>query len=326
MRDGTPRAASSGCTPTRKDLEVEAFKSSFNSRWIDVPRVSYHGAPGAFSALAAKALLPDCEPVACDTLELVTASVTQWRSDLAIVPIQNTLEGTLHELQDQLVSCGLHIVGEVNIPVIHCLVALPGVNRGDIKRVLSHPVALAQCSTLLKDLGVVREAVFDTAFSAKRIKDEMLMDCAGIASKEAAEHFGLEVLSEDVHDKERGVNVQRYLLLAREPCEYDSASTYKTSLVFTLGEGSGQLFKALSVFALREMNITKIESRPLRANPLLETGDATQFNYIFYLDFIGHVSETKCKQAMRHLQELTPFFKVLGSYPVASEAFKYWGA
>ena len=103
-----------------------------------MPRVSYHGAPGAYSSLAAKELLRDCQPVACDTMDLVTDSVTQWRSDLAIVPIQNTLEGTLHEIQDKLISCGLHIVGEVNIPVIHCLAALPSTQRKDIKRILSH--------------------------------------------------------------------------------------------------------------------------------------------------------------------------------------------
>lgn len=91
------------------------------------------------------------------------------------------------------------------------------------------------------------------------------------------------------------------MLLDRDPVEYDGKTTHKTSLVFTLDEGSGQLFKALSVFALRDMNITKIESRPLRANPILETGEgASQFNYVFYLDYLGHTSELKCKQAMRH--------------------------
>lgn len=185
------------------------------SRWMNVPRVAYHGAPGAFSSLAARELLPECEPVACETLELVTESVAQWRSDLAILPIQNTLEGTLHDIQDRLVSCGLHIVGEVNIPVIHCLLALPGTRKEDVKTVLSHSVALAQCSTLLKGMGSVREAVFDTAYAAKVIKAEGKTDAAAIASKEAAEEFGLEVLAEDVHDKERGQNIQRYLLLAR---------------------------------------------------------------------------------------------------------------
>ena len=113
-----------------------------------------------------------------------------------------------------------------------------------------------------------------------------------------------------------GMATARYIILARDPAEFDPANAYRTSLVFTLEEGSGQLFKALSVFALREISITKIESRPLRANPLLSTGEGTkQFNYVFYLDFLGHSSEIKSKQAIRHLQEITPFFKVLGSYP-----------
>ncbi len=290
--------------------------NALQSRWLDVPRVSYHGVPGAFSSLAAKKLLPDCEPVACETLELVTASVTQWSSDIAILPIQNTLEGTLHDIQDRLVSSGLHIIGEVNIPIIHCLVALPHVEKTQVKRVLSHPSALAQCSTFLKEVDAVREAVYDTAYGAKVIKSESLEDTAAIASSEAAAKYGLKVLEKNIHDKERGENIQRYLILARDPAEYDESVSYKTSLVFTLDEGPGQLFKALSVFALRDMNITKIESRPLRANPILSTDEGTkQFNYIFYLDYLGHTSELKCKQAMRHLQEITPFFKVLGSYP-----------
>jgi arogenate/prephenate dehydratase len=210
-------------------------------------------------------------------------------------------------------------VGEVNIPIIHCLVALPSVKKEDIKRVYGHPGALAQCSTYLKDLNAVREAVFDTAYGAKLVHSEQLADTAAIASEEAAEQYGLQVLEKNIHDKERGVNIQRYLILARDPAEYDEAFTYKTSLVFTLDEGSGQLFKALSVFALREMSISKIESRPLRSNPILATEEGTrQFNYIFFLDYIGHTSELKCKQAMRHLQEITPFFKVLGSYPIDS--------
>lgn len=325
--DGRRRPVSRPATNGQASgISQEQGEMNSSSRWMDVPRVSYHGAPGAYSSLAAKELLRDCQPVACDTMDLVTDSVTQWRSDLAIVPIQNTLEGTLHEIQDKLISCGLHIVGEVNIPVIHCLAALPSTQRKDIKRVLSHSMALAQCSTYLKKTSVVREAVFDTAHAAKRIRDEKMENAAAIASKEAAEHFGLKILDEDIHDKERGENIQRYLLLARDPVEYDGKTTHKTSLVFTLDEGSGQLFKALSVFALRDMNITKIESRPLRANPILETGEgASQFNYVFYLDYLGHTSELKCKQAMRHLQEITPFFKVLGSYPTSSEAFKHWG-
>ena len=353
-----------------KEKGLDSSGDKMQSRWINVPRVSYHGVPGAFSSLAAKQILPNCEPVACDTLDLVTSSVVQWSSDIAIVPVQNTLEGTLHEIQDSLVSCGLHIVGEVNIPIIHCLMALPSVKKQDIKTVLSHPGALAQCSTFLKDFNAVREAVFDTAFGAKMIKTDGLANTAAIASEEAATQYGLQVLEKDIHDKERGENIQRYLILARDPAEYDESFTYKTSLVFTLDEGSGQLFKALSVFALRDMNITKIESRPLRANPILATEEGSkQFNYIFYLDFLGHTSEVKVKQAMRHrkftysqkkyrhfpfvtpalrvlntnlfififffelaralvcayvliiVQELTPFFKVLGSYPIDNKVW-----
>jgi len=180
-------------------------------------------------------------------------------------------------------------------------------------------MALAQCSTFLKGLDAVREAVYDTAYGAKLIKSENLSDTAAIASAEAAQTYGLKVLERDIHDKTRGENITRYIILARDPAEYVPNCAYRTSLVFTLEEGSGQLFKALSVFALREISITKIESRPLRANPLLSTDEGTkQFNYVFYLDFLGHSSELKSKQAIRHLQEITPFFKILGSYPTSA--------
>jgi len=315
------------------------------SRWLNVPLVSYCGVPGALSADAAKDIVPNCEPVPCETLGRAVQSVSQWTSDLAIMPVQNTLEGTLHENQDQLMGCDLHIVAECSLPVELCLVVLPGVKKENVRTVFSHPQAFAQCSSFLSHHldAAVREAVFDTAFGAKRIAESRSKDTAAIASRKAAELYGLEVIEADIHDKERGQNMTRYIILSREPAEFDPSKEFKTSVMFTLEEGSGQLFKALSVFALRDMGVTKIESRPLRDNPILsKTEGDKQFNYIFYLDYIGHVSELKCKQAMRHctwkesarlfvlpasltlfvcfcfvtVQELTPFFKVLGSYPL----------
>ena len=237
--------ASNGDAPT-----VDLGPGGLQSRWADVPRVSYQGVPGAFSALAAADTIPGCEPVSCESVSTVLSSVTHWTSDLAIVPVHNTLEGNLHENQDQLLNCGLHIVREVTVPVAHNLAALPGVKREDVSRVLSHPQDLAQCASFLGRLdeeraaagaaAVVREAVHDAAFAAKAIRDGELKSTACLASASAAAIYGLEILSEGVDDADRaslvrgpianaslGANATQYILLGREPADFDPQQQFK---------------------------------------------------------------------------------------------------
>jgi arogenate/prephenate dehydratase len=211
------------------------------------------------------------------------------------------------------------------VQVNHCLLALPGVAKGDIRRVLSHPQALAQTDGYTRRMiGVVREAVDDTAGAAQLIAEKGWRDAAAVASRRAGELYGLDVLDEGIQDARD--NVTRFLVLSRDPLVAPATAppgTFKTSVVFSLQEGSGVLFKALSVFALRDIDLTKIESRPLRSQPLLVPsveGDAPgngyrSFNYLFYVDFVGSLADPGCQNALRHLQEFAPFVRVLGSYP-----------
>jgi len=246
----------------------------------------------------------------------------------AVLPIENSLGGSIHTVYDLLLRYRLHIVGETSVAVNHCLLALPGTKREDIKRVLSHPQALAQTDGYLRRLNVIKEAVDDTAGAAQMVSREKLQGVAAVASRRAAELYGLEIVDEDIQDMKD--NVTRFIKLSRDPLVAQETNTsggpYKTSIVFSLKEGPGVLFKALSVFALRDIDMTKIESRPMRTNPILQSkasldGGAPQqrFNYLFYVDFVGSLADQQSQNALRHLQESAPFLRVLGSYPMELE-------
>ncbi len=169
------------------------------------------------------------------------------------------------------------------------------------------------------------QAVYDTAGAAADIAKRQLKNTAAIASGHAAEIYGLEVLAEGIQDDK--LNVTRFMALAREPATRESLSrqgidtcgtgSMKTSIVFTLNEGPGMLFKALSVFALRDIDLTKIESRPLRTSPLGDVAgmQGKRFNYLFYVDFLAGMDQRDAQNALRHLTEIAPFLRVLGSYP-----------
>nr|KJB35612.1 hypothetical protein B456_006G121300 [Gossypium raimondii] len=212
----------------------------------------------------------------------------------------------------------LHIVGEVKLAVRHCLLANHGVRVEDLQRVLSHPQALAQCENTLTKLGLSREATDDTALAAKYVAFNKLKDTGAVASSSAAKIYGLNILAEDVQDD--CDNVTRFLMLAREPIIPGVEKPFKTSIVFSLEEGPGVLFKALAVFALRQINLTKIESRPLRNQPLRASDDSNNgskyFDYLFYVDFEASMAEERAQNALRHLKEFATFLRVLGSYPV----------
>ncbi|KAG2321475.1 hypothetical protein Bca52824_014688 [Brassica carinata] len=214
----------------------------------------------------------------------------------------------------ETVSNGSRVRVAYQLAVRHCLLANHGVAIEDLKRVLSHPQALAQCENTLTRLGLVREAVYDTAGAAKQIAFEGLSDAAAVASAKAAEIYGLSIVAEDIQDDSD--NVTRFLMLAREPIIPGTNRLFKTSIVFSLEEGPGMLFKALAVFALREINLTKMESRPLRKNPLRASGGIKYFDYLFYVDFEASMADEVAQNALRHLEEFATFLRVLGSYPV----------
>ncbi|CAI7794921.1 unnamed protein product [Closterium sp. NIES-53] len=312
-----------------------------NGNGTGVPlRVAYQGVPGAYSEMAAMRVYPGCSPVPCDQFDDAFNAVEQWLVGRAVLPIENSLGGSIHRNYDLLLRHRLHIVGEVHLPVHHCLLALPGSTPGQLTRVLSHPQALAQCEATLTRLGVVQEAVYDTAGAAQMVANQKMEGVGAVASTRAAEIYGLEILAEGIQDE--ADNFTRFLALARDPVLPSTDRPFKTSIVFTLEKGAGVLFKALSVFALRDINLTKIESRPHRdkplyvdwldrsslaapAMPLTDTPAAASqdsamayqsFDYLFYIDFQASLAEPRVQNAMRHLQEMAPFLRVLGSYPM----------
>ncbi|PWZ37845.1 Arogenate dehydratase/prephenate dehydratase 6, chloroplastic [Zea mays] len=285
-------------------------------------RVAYQGVPGAYSEKAAGKAYPGCDAIPCDQFEVAFQAVELWIADRAVLPVENSLGGSIHRNYDLLLRHRLHIVGEVQLPVHHCLLALPGVRKECLTRVISHPQALAQCEHTLTAMGlnVVREAFDDTAGAAEYVAANGLRDTAAIASSRAAELYGMEVLADGIQDDSG--NVTRFVMLAREPVVPRTDRPFKTSIVFAHDrEGTSVLFKVLSAFAFRDISLTKIESRPHRHRPIrlvddANVGTAKHFEYMFYVDFQASLAEPRAQNALAEVQEYTSFLRVLGSYPM----------
>ncbi|KAK1557643.1 hypothetical protein Q3G72_028641 [Acer saccharum] len=282
-------------------------------------RVAYQGIPGAYSEAAALKAYPKSETVPCEQFEAAFKAVELWLVDKAVLPIENSVGGSIHRNYDLLLRHRLHIVGEVQLVVNHCLLGLPGVQKEELKRVFSHPQALAQCEMTLSKLGIIRVSADDTAGAAQMVASSGERDTGAVASARAAKIYGLDVLAEKIQDDDD--NITRFLILAREPIIAGIDRHYKTSIVFTLEEGPGMLFKALAVFALRNINLTKIESRPQRKRPLRvvddsNKGSAKYFDYLFYIDFEASMADPRAQFALGHLQEFAGFLRVLGCYPM----------
>ncbi len=271
-------------------------------------RIAYQGEPGAFSEAASRQIDATAELTPCKAFEDVFEAVEGGAVDCGVLPIENSIGGSIHRNFDLLLQHDLPIVGEVEQPVVHHLLALPGVTLDRIRRVYSHPQALAQCDRFLRTLsGVDIIATYDTAGSAKMIADGRLEDAAAVASARAAEVFGLATIKSSIQDFER--NTTRFLVVGRQPLP--SAVADKTSIVFTLANEPGVLFKALSVFALRGINMTKLESRPVPER---------KWEYLFYADLAAAQDDVTCSRALAHLAEFALMLRVLGSYPSCKPA------
>ncbi|KAI9128218.1 hypothetical protein K1719_001211 [Acacia pycnantha] len=300
-----------------KPLSADDFSSSPGDG--SKVQVAYQGQPGAYSEEAALKAFPNCEPVPFDDFEAAFRAVELWIVDKAIVPIENSVNGSIHRNYDLLLRHRLHIVGEVQLQVDHCLLGLPGVRKEELNYVISHPQALAQCEEMLDDLGVTRVGFPDTAGSAQKVSVEGRRDTGAIASSRAAQLYGLDILGERIQDNDE--NITRFLILAREPIIPGTDRLFKTCIVFSLEEGPGLLFKALAVFSLRNISLAKIESRPLKQCPIRVVDDSNEgsfkyFDYLFYLDFEASMAEPRAQYALRHLQEYARFLRVLGCYPL----------
>ncbi|KAG2260694.1 hypothetical protein Bca52824_079988 [Brassica carinata] len=286
-------------------------------------RVAYQGVTGAYSEAAACKAYPNCEAIPCAQFEDAFQAVELCISDRAVLPIENSLGGSIHRNNDLLLRHCLHIVGEVQLPVHHCLLALPGVRKEFLTCVISHPQGLAQCERTLTKLGlnVSRKAVDNTAVAAEFISANNLHDTAAIASARAAEIYGLEILEDGIQDDK--CNMTRFVMLAREPIVPRTDRPFKTSIVFAAREkGTCVLYKVLSAFAFRDISLTKIESRPNHSCPMRLVDDANvggtakHFEYMFYIDFEASMAEDRAQNALSEVREFTSFLRVLGSYPM----------
>jgi prephenate dehydratase len=266
-------------------------------------RIAYQGEPGAFSEAASRQIDAGAELSPCRSFEDVFAAVDSGAAAFGVLPIENSIGGSIHRNFDLLLEHAIPIVGELEVPVVHHLLALPGRTMADVKRIYSHPQALAQCDRFLRTLSDVEIiATYDTAGSAKMIAESRLDDAAAIASARAAEVFGLVPLRSSIQDYSN--NTTRFLVVGRRPLS--AAAPDKTSIVFTLVNEPGALFKAVSAFALRGIDLTKLESRPVRDR---------KWEYLFYVDLAAAASEERCARALAHLSEFAPMVRVLGSYP-----------
>lgn len=274
--------------------------------------IAFQGEPGAFSHVAARHLLGESVQVLpCQRFEEAFRAVAGQQAAAAVIPIENTLHGSVHENYDHLLQFDLEIRAETRVRISHALIAHPEARREDIRQVYSHPVALNQCHLFFaRHPELERVPFYDTAGSVKMLMAEHRRDAAGIASEIAASTYGAQVLEQGIEDDRQ--NFTRFFLLTRRDSPLVAAAAqeqdreWKTSLVFTTKNTAGALFRALSAFALRDLSLSKIESRPLRGKP---------WEYLFYLDFVGRQEEPAAQKALGHLEELADFLRVLGSYP-----------
>ncbi len=271
-------------------------------------RVAFQGELGAFSELATYEYFSnEVEVIPKETFADIFDAVSSGEADHGIIPIENSLTGSIHENYDLLLEHELVITGEIKLRIVHNLIVNKGAKLSDIKRVYSHPQALSQCKDFLSSISNVESvSVYDTAGAARKLKDSGSLEDAAIASEQAALDYGLEIIKSGIESNHK--NYTRFLVLSKKL--NDEVKDSKTSIVFSTKNIPGALFKSLSVFSLRDIDLFKIESRPLPGSP---------WKYIFYLDFDGDIRQEISKKAISHLEEIAHFFKFLGSYPKGSE-------
>lgn len=264
-------------------------------------KVAIQGELGSFSHEAARRLLPGANVVPCSLSAEVFERVVSAAVQAAVIPIENSLAGPVTEHYDLLLANDLFIHREMHLRIEHCLIAVPGTSLRKVDRVLSHPVALQQCREFFRKHTKIRAVPFyDTAGSVKHIMTEGLDSAAAIAGAQAAEQYGAEILSRGLEDDKQ--NYTRFFLVRKSLRVSPDAN--KTSIAFALKNAPGALFRALSVFALRDIDLSKIESRPMRGRP---------WEYVFYVDYNRGRDEAS-ENALRHLAEIAEFVKVLGVY------------
>jgi len=262
--------------------------------------IGFQGEHGAFSEIAALKFSDKSIPVPCKEFEDVFEETEKGMLDFGIVPIENSLEGGISRVYELLLSRDLYIVGEVNLPIHHCLLSLPDEDYRDLKVVYSHPQALNQCKDFIVRHKLEARPYYDTAGAAKMLSEKRMKGVCVIASKLCASMYGLDIIKENVEDHPD--NVTRFLVLSKSKCEKGD----KCSMIFGTKHEPGALLKVLKIFADCGINLTKIESKPKRGDP---------GSYLFYIDFHGSEDDKNTLLALDRIKKEAEFVKFLGFYP-----------
>ncbi|MBU0532816.1 prephenate dehydratase [Candidatus Micrarchaeota archaeon] len=278
----------------------EIIKESVRLQEIDQKLVGFQGEHGAFGEVAIKKYDASLVPIPCMEFIDVFEGVRKNQLDFGLVPVENSLEGAVTQVNDLLVETDLSIVGEINTPITHCLLALPETDYREIRVVYSHPQALAQCRKFISRNKLEPRPFYDTAGAAKMLSKEKPRAASAVASKLCAELYNLEIIKENIEDTD--TNSTRFILLSKEK---SSEKGDKCSVIFSTKHQAGALFSVLELFAKAEINLTRIESRPIRTDP---------GNYAFLLDFQGSDEDGKVIEILEKTKEKTSMYKFLGCY------------
>ena len=274
------------------------------------PKVAFQGERGAYGEMATLQYFPDVKLLPLKSFQDVFDAAENGKVEYIVVPLENSIEGSINEIYDLLLQTKMNVVGEIYQRVRHCLIA----NRDAkmIRYVHSHPQALAQCRVYLQNKGLKPMPTYDTAGAAKMIKENKMADSTAIASKRAAELYDMEILDEGIEDRKN--NYTRFFVLSPKKKKSgksdlpDSGHHHKTSIIFSVRHVPGALFGILGEFAIRKINLTKIESRPTKETP---------WEYNFYVDFEGHLQNKAVHEALLSIKPKTSYIKILGSYKKA---------
>lgn len=268
---------------------------------MQTQRVAFQGEPGAYGEIAALDYFPKAKLLPAKSFQTVFEILESGKADFAVVPIENSIEGSINETYDLLLKTSMVVYGEIYQRIRHCLIANPGTSNSEITAAYSHPQALAQCRAYLQKKGLEPIPTYDTAGAVKLVKQEKMMQAAAIASKRAANLYGMRILEESIEDKKN--NYTRFLILSKaqsKPTGHDG-----TSIIFSVRHTPGALYDILKEFAKRRINLTKIESRPTKEVP---------WEYNFYVDFEGHSHDKEIRELINAVKKKTLFIKILGSY------------
>lgn len=295
-------------------MNLDLVKSSFSRQLLgaiiaeskrlqeeDRKLAAFQGEPGAYGEVACRKLVPGGAFIPCLEFVDVFRGVEEGYLDLGVVPVENSLEGAVTQVNDLLTTTNLHVIGEGRVAVNHCLLATEPMDVSELRVVYSHPQALAQCQRFLIENRLESRPYYDTAGAAKMLARENPRASAAIASGLCSELYDLEVVAREIADGPS--NSTRFLLLSREP--YIGRGD-KTSIIFATAHEAGRLYKVLSLFAEANINLTRIASMPLRSDP---------GNYSFFLDFEGDMQDAHVADVFARLDKMAIAVKCLGSYP-----------